>query len=60
MSESMATHDADHSAQGGAAPAAGESAGVLLRPMLFSGREASSAEIRAVITELSSRALWPG
>lgn len=35
-------------------------AGVLLRPMLFSGREASSAEIRATIAELSSRALWPG
>lgn len=35
-------------------------AGVLLRPMLFSGREASSADIRAVITELSSQALWPG
>jgi AcrR family transcriptional regulator len=33
---------------------------VLLRPLLFSGSDASSGEIRSVITELSSQALWPG
>jgi AcrR family transcriptional regulator len=34
-------------------------AAVLLRPLLFSARDASSDEIRAAITELSSKALWP-
>lgn len=34
-------------------------AAVLLRPMLFSGRNTTSAEIRNVITEMSSQALWP-
>ncbi|RKJ96171.1 RodZ domain-containing protein [Alicycliphilus denitrificans] len=48
MSESMATHDADHSAQGGAAPAAGESAGVLLRRL----RESAGVHIGALAAAL--------
>jgi AcrR family transcriptional regulator len=32
---------------------------VLLRPLLFSSSEATSEEIRAVITAMSSQALWP-
>ena len=48
MSESMATHDAEHSAQGGAAPAAGESAGVLLRRL----RESSGVHIGALAAAL--------
>jgi len=32
---------------------------VMLRPLLFSGSEATSDEIRAVITAMSSQALWP-
>jgi AcrR family transcriptional regulator len=34
-------------------------AAVLLRPMLFSASDATSEEIRKVITAMSSQALWP-
>jgi AcrR family transcriptional regulator len=32
---------------------------VLLRPLLFSGSEATSGEIRTVVAAMSSQALWP-
>ena len=35
-------------------------ASVLLRPVLFSASDATSEQIREVLTALSSQALWPG